>query len=76
LGFVPIAGIPLSVAYWSAISAGSQIEEKGEITSLTNIGIDVLGDRMLGEALSGLLKQPANTLFRTIKKDICNRRWN
>ena len=68
LGFVPIAGIPLSVAYWSAISAGSQIEEKGEITSLTNIGIDVLGDRMLGEALSGLLKQPANTLFRTIKK--------
>jgi hypothetical protein len=68
LGFVPIAGIPLSVAYWSAISAGSQIEEKGEITSLTNIGIDVLGDRMLGGALKGLLKQPANTLFRTIKK--------
>jgi len=68
LGFVPIAGIPLSVAYWSAISAGSQIEEKGKITSLTNIGIDVIGDRMLGGALEGLFKQPANTLFRTIKK--------
>ena len=67
LGFVPYVGIPLSIAYFSAISAGSELEEKGKVT-LTNVAIDVVLDRVLGKTLESLLKSPAKTLFRTVKK--------
>jgi hypothetical protein len=67
LGFIPVAGPSLAIAYWSAISAGSEIEEKGYATP-TNVAIDVLGDRLLGNVLEKLLKAPAKSLIKTVKK--------
>jgi hypothetical protein len=69
LNFVPYAGRPLSTAYWTALSAADQIENKGSVTSLGNIGIDVLGDRMLGNSIEALFKAPAKTLMQTVVKN-------
>ena len=65
LNFVPFVGRPLSTSYWTALSAADQIENKGSVTSLGNIGIDVLGDRMLGNSIEALFKAPAKTLMQT-----------
>lgn len=67
LNFVPIAGRPLSVAYWSAISAGGEIEEKGRFTP-SNVAIDVIGDRILGNTIEGLFKAPAKSIISAVKK--------
>ena len=67
LNFVPIAGRPLSVAYWSAISAGGEIEEKGRFTP-SNVAIDVIGDRILGNTLEGLFKAPPKSIIGAVKK--------
>lgn len=69
LNFVPYAGRPLSTAYWTALSASEQIENKGSVTSLGNIGIDVLGDRMLGNSIEALFKAPAKSLASTVVKN-------
>lgn len=68
LSFIPYAGKPLSTAYWSMISADEQIKEKGKVTSAQNILIDTVGDQILGNSLSGLLKSPINSLKNTILK--------
>ncbi len=43
-------------AYFSAISAGSQVKEKGEVYSLENIAIDTLGDTIISGFAEGVLK--------------------
>lgn len=48
------AGMAVSGAFYTALSADSQIQEKGEVTSLTNLAIDVVGDQVLNRALLGL----------------------
>ena|GEM_PF-5952353 len=68
LNFVPIAGPTLSTAYWTALSAGSELDEKGEITNLGNIGIDVIGDRMLGSSIESLFKASSKTMWQVIKQ--------
>ena len=68
MSFVPYAGKPLAYAYWSALSAGEQIQDKGEVTSAQNIAIDTIGDSLLGGSLEGLFKKPAKTLISTLKK--------
>lgn len=68
MSFIPYAGKPLSYAYWSALSAGEQIKDKGEVTSAQNIAIDTIGDSLLGGSLEGLFKKPTKTLISTLKK--------
>lgn len=48
------AGMAVSGAFYTALSADSQIQEKGEVTSLANLAIDVVGDQVLNRALLGL----------------------
>lgn len=67
LSFAPVAGKPLSMAYWAAISADEQIKSKGKVTSLTPIAIDVFGDKMLGDALTTILRTSKSTLMRIFK---------
>lgn len=67
LSFVPVAGKPLATAYWAAISAEEQIKSDGKVTSLNKIAIDVIGDRMLGDAMEGMFKSGAKILTSTLK---------
>lgn len=67
LGFVPLIGAGLSTSYWAAVSAGSEIEEKGYATP-SNVAIDVIGDRILGDMLGKLFKTPAKSLFKIMKQ--------
>lgn len=64
LGMVPLVGGGLSGTYFGAISAADQIEQKGKVTDLTPIGIDVVGDRVLGGVVEGLLKKSASSLAK------------
>lgn len=48
------AGLGVSGAFYTALSADSQIKEKGEVTSFANLAIDVVGDQILNRALLGL----------------------
>jgi len=68
LSFIPYAGVPLSTAYWTALSADEQIKKHGRVTSPGNIAIDVVGDRMLGSALEGILKAGGKTFINTVAK--------
>jgi hypothetical protein len=70
LNFAPLGtGVPLSTAYWTALSAAEQIQNKGQVTSLGNIAIDVIGDKMLGSSIEALFKAPAKTLIQTMVKN-------
>lgn len=68
LNFIPYAGKPLATTYWTALSANEQIENKGKVTSLGNIGIDVALDRVLGKTIESLFKKPAKTLLSSLAK--------
>ena len=68
MSFIPYAGKPMSAAYWSALSADEQIQERGNVESVGNIGIDVAGDMILGNSLEGLFKSGIKTLKKTILK--------
>jgi hypothetical protein len=70
LNFAPFGtGPALSTAYWTALSAADQIENKGSVTSLGNIGIDVLGDRILGNSIEAMFKAPAKSLLSTVTRN-------
>jgi len=69
LSFVPIAGKPLSAAYWSALSASEQLENKGKVSSITNIAIDTVGDMMLGKSIESLFKSGGKTLLNVMVKN-------
>ena len=60
----PSAGI----AYWTALSANEQIQEKGRVESLNPIIIDVALDKVLGDTIEGLFKSGKATFLRTITK--------
>ena len=68
LSFIPGAGVPLAMTYWSTLSAGEQLQETGKVSSITNIGIDVALDSVLGNTIGGLLKVPEKTLLKTMVK--------
>lgn len=67
LSFIPYAGKPLSYAYWAAISADEQIKTKGKVESIGDIGIDVVGDSMLGSALTKMLGTGSNVIIQSLK---------
>lgn len=59
-------GIGASSAYYTALSAAGQYQEKGKVDSIGNITIDVVGDQILNSALLGLFKVPAKTLVTSV----------
>lgn len=66
LSFIPYAGKPLAYTYWSALSAEEQIQQKGRVDNIESIGIDTIGDAMLGNSLEALFKAPAKSLVQTL----------
>jgi hypothetical protein len=62
----PQVGIAVSAPFYSALSAGEQIQKKGEVYSLTNMAIDTVGDELLNSALLGIFKQPASLVYKTL----------
>jgi hypothetical protein len=51
----PQAGYAVSGAFYTALSADEQIQERGKVESTANIAIDVVGDQMLNRLLVGIL---------------------
>ncbi len=68
LNFVPFGGPALSTAYWTALSSSEQIQSRGEVTSMTNVGIDVVLDRMLGKSIESIFKTPAKSLLSVLAR--------
>jgi len=68
LNFVPGVGKVLSTGYWTGLSLEGQRREKGVIgeTGIGNVAIDVIGDRLLGNMLSGMLKTPKKLLQNSL----------
>jgi len=60
----PKAAYTVGSAYYGALSAGEQLQKKGEVYSTTDIVIDTVGDQVLNAALLGIFKQPASVLGR------------
>lgn len=65
----PQAGQVVGTTYFGAISAESQRDEKGEVYSATNIGIDVLGDQALSQitesVFKSILKESAGSVIKS-----------
>lgn len=51
----PQAGYAVSGAFYTALSADEQIQERGQVESLGNIAIDVVGDQVLNKLLVGVV---------------------
>ena len=66
MSFIPVAGRPLASTYWATLSANEQLQERGKVTSISEIGIDVIGDRILGNSIESLLKAPKKSLEKSI----------
>ena len=65
----PGSGTALSSAYWAALSGGSQIQSRGKVYSLSNIGIDVALDSWLGNNIEGIFKKGSKDfLIKTMAK--------
>lgn len=47
----PTTGYAISSAYYTALSADEQLQERGKVDSLGNIAIDVVGDQLLNTLL-------------------------
>lgn len=65
----PVAGRAFGGAYFSAISAESQRQDKGKVYSLTNIGIDTVGDSVIGGYAESMLKSMVKD---DVKKSVRN----
>lgn len=50
----PQVGYATSGAFYTALSADEQIQERGKVESVGNLAIDVVGDQLLNRALIGL----------------------
>jgi len=64
LNLIPVIGKASSMAYYSALSASEQINERGQVNSLGNITIDVAGDMILGNMVESMFKKPAKELIK------------
>lgn len=53
----PRAGLGVSSAYYTALSADEQLQSKGQVDSVGNIAIDVVGDQMINKVLGGILEK-------------------
>jgi len=68
LGFIPVVGSYASTAYFATLSASSEISKEGgpDGSTLRNILIDTLGDRLLGGMLEKMFMLPAVALKSSI----------
>lgn len=57
-------GLGISSAYYTALSANEQLEERGKVDSIGNIAIDVVGDQVINTLLLGIFKAPASSLTK------------
>lgn len=64
LNLVPVVGKGASSTYFANVSAAEQLRSKGTV-SAGNVGIDVIGDRLLGGTLESLFKKSAKDLVTT-----------
>jgi hypothetical protein len=71
----PQFGQALGAAYWTAISANEQLAEDGEITSIEKIGIDVVGDMVLGNSLEAMFKAGAKASWANFMKSSLIEGW-
>lgn len=60
----PNAGYAISGAYYTALSADEQLQNKGEVDSLGNIAIDVIGDQIINRTLVGVLGNGSKSTIR------------
>jgi len=51
----PKVGVGVSSAYYTALSADEQLQSRGEVESIGNIVIDVVGDQLINKALLGVI---------------------
>lgn len=78
LSLIPYAGPVLSAAYWTALSSEEQRgkdrdgdgQPDGEVYSLTNIGIDVALDRLLGDSIGSMLREGPKVGFKGLLKTL------
>ena len=63
----PQAGIAVSSAYYASLSADEQLQERGEVDSLGNIAIDVVGDQVINKITGNLLKSGGSAIVEGIK---------
>lgn len=64
----PQAGYAVSGAFYTALSADEQIQERGQVESLGNIAVDVVGDQVLNKLLVGTLGNTSEkALVNTLK---------
>lgn len=57
----PQAGYVVSGAFYTALSADEQLQERGKVDSVGNIAIDVVGDQMLNGLLTNVLGKSSKT---------------
>ena len=62
----PKAGMAVSGAFYTALSADEQLQERGKVESGGNIAIDVVGDAVLNRLLLRVFKEPAGALWKTV----------
>lgn len=58
------AGLALSSAYYGALSANEQLEERGRYESPGNVAIDVFGDQIINASLGKILEAPAASILK------------
>lgn len=63
----PQAGRAIGMTYYTGISAAGQQEERGEVNSVGNIAIDVVGDQLLGTSLETVFKGGKGVLVAALK---------
>lgn len=64
----PKAGLGVSSAYYTALSADEQIQSRGQVESIGNIAIDVVGDQLINKALLGVLGSGSKSaIIETLK---------
>lgn len=59
----------LSTLYWTSLSASEQLENKGKVSSITDLGTDVLLDSMLGASIESLLKTGGKSFISSFVKN-------
>lgn len=62
----PQAGIGVSGAFYTALSADEQLQSRGEVNSAGNIAIDVVGDAVLNRLLLNVFKEPAGAIWKSV----------
>lgn len=64
----PQAGYAVSGAFYTALSADEQLQQKGEVDSVGNIAIDVVGDQLLNRLMLNVLGGTSKSVLTSALK--------